>query len=470
MAKKVIMPKFGMDQEEGTVSAWLKQEGDSVEKGEPILEVETDKVNMEVEAPADGILAGIKVGPGVTVPIGEVIAYILRPGEALPPSPETSPEGRKSYVSSPVGGIEGGLPAKAEAPPPKATPVAERVAQSHGLNLHTVSPPRAGERLTKADVQGYLAAQVTASPQPSPEGRKSYASPPLGGIEGGLAAVPAARRLARELGVDLAELTGSGPNGRIQSRDVQQAAARPPVEAQPVAMPGHLTARRQVPLTGMRRTIAERLTASVREVPQFTVSVEVNMARAQATVDDLRATSVAAEGPKVTLTTFLVKACAWALGRHPAVNASLKEGVIYEWAEINVGVAVAVEAGLIVPVLRGADGLTLPALAAQMSDLGQRARAGQLRSEDVQNGTFTISNLGMFGVDHFTAILNPPQAAILAVGRVIKRPVVLADDRIEVQPMADFTLTADHRIVDGAVAGRFLADLKQAVERPGLLL
>ncbi|MCB0155394.1 MAG: E3 binding domain-containing protein, partial [Anaerolineae bacterium] len=278
MAKKVIMPKFGMDQEEGTVSAWLKQEGDSVEKGEPILEVETDKVNMEVEAPADGILAGIKIGPGVTVPIGEVIAYILKPDEELPAEKAAA---TKSAAAP---------RAEAATLPPKTTPVAERLAHSHGLNLQTVAPPRAGERLTKADVQGYLAAQLTPSPQPAASGSGGFAG-------GGRAAAPAARRLARELGVDLAEVTGSGPNGRIQSRDVQQAASQPPAEAQPVAVPGQLTARRQVPLTGMRRTIAERLTASVREVPQFTVSVEVNMARAQAVVDDLRATPAAAEGP-----------------------------------------------------------------------------------------------------------------------------------------------------------------------------
>jgi pyruvate dehydrogenase E2 component (dihydrolipoamide acetyltransferase) len=194
------------------------------------------------------------------------------------------------------------------------------------------------------------------------------------------------------------------------------------------------------------------------------------MSRALALVEDVRSRFADSDGPRVTLTAFLVKACAWALQRHPALNASLEGEHILEWAEINIGVAVAVEEGLIVPVIHGADELGLVEIATRLTDLTTRAREGRLRPEDVQGGTFTLSNLGMFGVDRFTAILNPPQAAILAVGRVAKRPLVIEDDRVVVRPMATLTLTADHRVVDGALAGGFLDELRGAIERPGVLM
>lgn len=443
MPTPIIMPKFEMAQEAGTISKWLKQEGEPVEKDEPILEVETDKINMEVEAPASGILGGISAGPGAVVPIGQVIAYILKPGETL----------------SPGAAAPAKMPARAEEGEPKpqllerATPLAGRMAQAHGLEVQAI--PRQGERVTKADVENFLTGQTSQPMEVSP---------------GKIKAVPAARRLAHELGVDLATVSGSGPEGRIQSVDVQQAAARPQREASPVfptAETGQPALRRSVPLTGMRRTIAERLTAAARDIPQFSVSLEVEMSRAQQIVEEARAVL---EGPKITLTTLLVKACAWTLGRRPAVNSSFNQDSIQEWADINIGVAAAVEAGLIVPVIRQADRLSLGEIAAQLNDLGARAREGKLRPEELRGGTFTISNLGMFGVEHFTAIINPPQAAILAVGRTVKRPIVTEADQIVVKPMADFTLTADHRVIDGAQAAQFLADLKRVLEHPGALV
>lgn len=429
MPKSVIMPKFEMAQENGTISRWLKNEGDPVEQGEAILEIETDKINMEVEAPATGRLTGLKAGPGEVIPIGQVIAYIVQPGETLP-------------AEGPAGPLtEAG---------PRATPVAKRVAASHGLDLQSLPAASLNERMTRADVESYLTGQ--AKPEP-----------------GKMAAVPAARRLARELGVDLSLVSGSGPHGRIQSVDVHRVAeAGQAVVAIPEAGPA---LRRRVPLTGMRASIATRLTASVREAPQFSAGVDVVMSRALAVIDDFRATQAGSDTARVTLTAFLVKACAWALGRFPAINATFENDAILEWVDINIGVAVTVEPGLVVPVIHQADALSLSAIAARLADLTIRARAGQLRPEDVQSGTFTLSNLGMFGVDRFQAILNPPQAAILAVGRVARRPFVTADeDRLDIHPIAEFTLTADHRVIDGALAGRFLADLKQAIEHPGLLL
>jgi len=430
MPVPVIMPKFEMAQESGKVLRWLKREGEAVAKGEALLEVETDKVAMEVEAPASGTLVGIRVGPGEVVPIGQPIAYILLPGEVWTEGPEV-----------------------ASAPPsaaPRATPLAERLAQAHGVDLSQVPGTGPGGRVTKADVEAYLAQQGVASP---PEGR--------------VKAVPAARRLARELGVDLRAVQGTGPGGRIQSADVQRAAARPVVEGEAAPRPA---VRRRVPLTGMRRAIAERMLRSVREAPPFTVSVDVEMSRALTLLEELSAWAEREAGVRVTLTALLIRACAWALRRHPALNATLEGEEILEWEDVNIGVAVAVPEGLVVPVVPAADRKGLIEIARVLEEKVARAREGRLRPEDLQGGTFTLSNLGMYGVDRFTAILNPPQAAILAVGRVAKRPVVGEGDRVEVRPVATFTLTADHRLVDGAQAARFLEDLRTALERPGVLL
>lgn len=443
MAKKVIMPKFGMDQEEGTVSAWLKQEGDSVEKGEPILEVETDKVNMEVEANASGILAGLKVGPGDTVPIGQIIAYILNPGEALPVEKPALQKTNEAVEQT--------------RPPLKATPLAERVASQHGLDLQTIAPDKQGQRITRFDVEARL-------------DKETNGKPPVSTAPDKVRAVPAARRLARQLGLDLATVSGSGPGGRIQSHDVRRAAEAEPLMVTPALVAETPSARvisRQIPLSRMRRIIADRLTASQRDVPQFIVSMAVEMSRAQQMIADL---ATASDEVRVTLTAFLIKACGWALKRHPALNASFGPEAITEWADINIGMAVSVEQGLVVPVIRQADRLPILEIARQVAELGQRARQGKLQPHEMQDGTFTISNLGMFGVDHFTAIINPPEAAILAVSRAAKVPVVSDDDKIEIKLLADLTLTADHRVVDGAQAAQFLAALKQAIERPGLLL
>lgn len=448
MAKKVIMPKFGMDQEEGTVVRWLKQEGDSVEKGESILEVETDKVNMEVEAATSGVLSGINADPGITVPVGHIIAYIVAPGQentVQTPAPSATTSAITAIPST---------TATTSLVEPRVTPVAANIAAAHQVNLQSVSTTRSGH-ITKADIEGYLSNQQT----------KTTA----------VMAVPAARRLAHELGVDLQLVTGSGPEGRIQSRDVQQVVQLSQPESPSIA-PQHIpeeiidepiVIRQTIPLTGMRRTIADRLTGAVHEMPQFTVSVEVQMERAIDIVEDLRNM----EGvPRVTLTALLVKACARTLIHHPAINASYRTNDIIEWADVNIGIAVAVETGLIVPVIHQADRIGLVDIATQLADVGTRAREGKLRSKDIQRGTFTISNLGMFGVDQFEAIINPPQAAILAVGRVIKRPIAVEEDRIVVKPVTHCTLTADHRVIDGAVAGRFLADLKRAIEHPGMLM
>ncbi len=449
MPTPVIMPKYEMSQETGKVAHWLKAEGATVEKGEPLLEIETDKTNIEVEARADGILVGICADPGQVVPVGQPIAYILKPGETW--SPAAAPA---VPASAPISASA----APESAAPVRATPIAERMAAEHGLDLRAIPATGPGGRIMREDVQAQLAAQAAAA-----------------SADNKIQAVPAARRLARELGVDLAAVSGSGPDGRIQSPDVEQAAAAAKASEAPAAISDQRSAvgyapavRRTVPLTNIRHTIAERMTASVREAPQFTVEVDADMGRAMAVVHDFR--EGVGQGPRVTLTALLVKACAWALAQFPAANAMFEADQLVEWEDVNIGVATALEDGLIVPVVHNADRLGLKDIAARLADLTTRARENRLKLEDLQGGTFTISNLGMFGTDRFSAILNPPQAAILAVGRVAKRAVVADDDRVEVRQMAALALTADHRVLDGASAARFLALIQRALEHPGLLL
>ncbi len=440
MAIPIIMPKFEMAQESGTIVRWLKQVGDPVRKGEAVLEVETDKITMEVESPADGVLAQVLAEPGARVPIGQPIAYLAAAGETIAPTPSPANAPAERAV--------------------KATPIAQKLAAEHGIDLSQVPGTGRDGQITRQDVEAFIAKQRSAS-QAEVSGGK-------------VAAVPAARRLAGELGVALAQVSGSGPGGRIQSADVarvaeaQVAIQAAPAPASPSAERGPAV-RRRIPLSGMRRTIAQRMSQSTREAPQFNVSVDVDMSRALAVVEDWRATQ--AEGqPKVTLTALLVKACAWALRGHPALNAGFEDEMIVEWSDINIGVAVAVDEGLIVPVIHHADRLSLLEVAARLNDVAQRGREGRLTLADVQGGTFTISNLGMFAVDRFTAIVNPPQAAILAVGRATKRVVPADDGQTRIAPMATFTVSADHRVVDGAQVGRFLSDLQRGLERPGLLL
>lgn len=453
MPKPIIMPKFEMAQESGKVAHWLKRAGDLVSKGEAILEVETDKINMELEAPASGTLMAITAHAGESVPIGTVIAQILLPGEAMPAAAAPTVPPVAPVANAP------------DEPAPRLTPVARRMATTHGLDPHTLQAN--GGRITKSAV-----AQRLQPPSPA-----ETASPAQ------VRAVPAARRLARELGVDLQQVAGTGPDGRIQSSDVQLAATSTPAVALPAPVSSVPTEplapapplrddqpaiRRRVPLTAMRRTIAERLTTSWRDIPQFTVRMDVEMTRAQQVIDEVR--SVLGDGPRVTLTALLVKACGWALARHPQINASYQPDGVVEWADINIGVAVAVAAGLVVPVIRQVDRLPLLSIATELQTLGERAHAGKLTPADLRSGTFTISNLGMLGVESFTAIINPPQAAILAVGKTVKRLVVTEDDQTVIKPLATFTLTADHRVVDGANAAHFLAAVRQAVEKPGVLL
>lgn len=448
MAKAVIMPKFGFTQDESTLVAWLKHEGDAVEKGEPIAECTTDKVNMEIEAPEDGVLGGIRYEAGATVPVTEVIAYVLQEGEPVPEEAAAAP-------ATPATG-EAAEPATT-AGEPTVTPLARRIAEAEGIDLAAVAGSGAGGKITREDVERYAAAAQQAAAE-----------------DGKVRATPAARRVAREERLDLASIEGSGPRGRVQEADALAAAqARTATAAAPgraaAPYPAPVGEPQVIPLEGMRRTIAERMQQSYQQAPHVTFTLDADMTQAIALREYANERLPAGE-PRLSMTAVIVKAAAWALRQHPLVNSYLHNGEIYVMPEVNVGMAVALDEGLIVPVIRRADQKGLRQIGREVVDLSQRARSGELRPEEVVDGTFTVSNLGMFGIDRFTAILNPPQVGILAVGRIARRFVPDENDQPVVKPLMTLTLVTDHRVIDGAQSAQFLATLAEALQEPASIL
>ncbi len=487
MATPVIMPKFGMAQEEGTIIRWLKQEGERVEKGETLLEVQTDKVDMEVEATTAGVLRDIRFGAQATVPVTTVIALLaseadearIHAGESIHAAPHHAPAAAPSQpmpsepapsepappVLTPAALDE---PAQSAASPNgagRATPVAQRVAQAHGLSLDGLAGSGPAGRITRADVE-----RANAAPTPAAAADASRT----------LRATPAARRLAQQAGLVLAQVPGSGPLARIQAADVHAAveaerayaAPQPVAPSAPAAAAPPSAQSSGAPLAGMRRTIARRVAQSWTTIPHIFITSTIDMTRAEA-LRALLAPEVAAQGAKLTPTVLLARAAAAALLRHPRLNAHLVESQgelhLVEHRSVNLGVAVALEDGLVVPVVRDVQSLGLQALAEQMADLAQRARAGRLLPADVEGGTFSLSSLHAYPVEQFTALIFPPQVAILAVGRMATQPV-WEGGAFAPRPMLTVTLSADHRAVDGAVAGAFLATFKQLVEEPERLL
>lgn len=459
MATDVIMPALGMSQETGKVLQWCKAPGETVVQGEPLLEVETDKVTVELEAPASGMLMDVTAAAGDDVPVGRVIAVIRAPNDATPGHPQATDRG-PSDAGAPAAS------ASAQAAHVAASPVAARIAAQHNVDLRRVEP--AGERITKDDVLMYLAARQT----PAPTGQSASRIP----------ASPKARRLATEMGIDVARLSGTGPDGAVLAADVLAAnatvtpAPQPAVRAAaetPAAPLSVTNGATPVPMSTAWRVMAERTTQSWTSVPHFYLSRTVHAGRLVAWRESaqgrLEQSSVGRDGAKITYADLLVKLVAAALRAHPRLNAALVDGAITLNDEVNVGLAVAVEDGLIVPVLHGADRLGLRETATRRHDLVTRAQAGALRPEDVRGGTFTISNLGMYGVDSFNAIINPPQAAILATGRIAER-VIPVDGQPAVRAMMDLTLSCDHRVVDGARGALFLAKLANLIEEPLSLL
>jgi pyruvate dehydrogenase E2 component (dihydrolipoamide acetyltransferase) len=416
VASEIKLPRLGQGMESGTIVKWLKSEGEHVEKGEPLYELDTDKVTQEVEADASGVLLRIAVAEG-EVPVGRTIAVIGEEGE-----------------EADVGGAE-------EEPPPGA---AESEVQT--VEAPAQAPAREPER-----EEGRAAAERAGI-------REQVAAERDGGR---VKASPLARRIARERGIDLASISGTGPEGRIVAEDVERAEVGAPAVA-PAAVPAGEVERRE--LTSIRRTIARRLTEAW-QIPVFQLQASVDMSRVNALLSRLRET----EGPRPTVTDVLTRVCATALLRHREVNAQWTDDAILLFPTANVGIAVATPQGLVVPVIRAAERLRLAEIAAARADLVKRARDGKLQRADLEEGTFTISNLGMYRVEQFTAVLNPPQAAIVAVGAAEEKAVAI-DGQVVVRPTMMLTATFDHRAVDGAPAAEFLQTVKELLEEPALML
>jgi pyruvate dehydrogenase E2 component (dihydrolipoamide acetyltransferase) len=442
MPTNVIMPALELAQETGKVLRWIKNPGDSVSKGEPIVEIETDKVTVEIEAPAAGVLREVSAQAGDVVPVGKTIALIFAAGEtaaaaaALPVTPAASAVATGAVPAPPAAVNE-----SAGAGAVKASPLARKIAEQHGVDLTRVRT--ATGRIEKADVLAHVESQ---------KGTAGKGAPATARIS---AASPKARRLAAERGVDLRVVRGSGPGGAVLAADVPAAAA-------PVAP---RVAAAAAGVSNVWRIMAERMTTSWTTAPHFYLVREVNVSR----LVTWRERASKQTGGRITYTDLLVKLVAAALVQHPRVNVAWKDGAIVQNAEVNLGLAVAIEDGLLVPVLHRADTLALAEIAARREDLVGRAQAGKLRPADIQGGCFTISNLGMYGVDAFNAIVNPPQAAILAVGRIADR-VVAVNSQPAVQPTMVLTLSCDHRALDGARAAQFLGALADLVEEPLALL
>jgi pyruvate dehydrogenase E2 component (dihydrolipoamide acetyltransferase) len=420
MSSQVTLPRLGQGMETGTIVRWLKAEGESVEKGEPLYELDTEKVTQEVEAESSGVLLKILAGEGEEIEVGKAIAVIGQEGEEVPV-------------------------AEAEEP----TEVAEEEPQEEG----EPAPKREAER-----ERGREAGRESPS---EPEQRA--ASPNGGRIK----ASPLARRIARERGVELSALRGTGPEGRIVAEDVERAAASGTAPAAPLAAAAPTGEVEVVKLNQIRKTIARRMTEAW-EAPAFQISMSADMTASIRLREALLA-QVEQGGVRPTYSDILTKVVALALMRHRDVNAHFAGDSVRLFPTANIGIAVAVPHGLVVPVIAGCERLTIREIAVARADVVSRTRGGKLRNEDLEGGTFTISNLGMYGVERFSAVLNPPQAGILAVGAIEERAIVV-DGELEIQPRMDLTLTVDHRSVDGATASEFLGTVKSFLEEPGLAL
>jgi len=413
MATKVVMEALSPTMEEGRLVTWTKKEGDAVKTGDTLAEVETDKAVMELVARVDGQLLQRAVPEGATVPVGGLVGVIGAPGEKVDAGDGRRETGPAAAASAPT-------PAPAQHPP--ASPVS---------------------RLPSPDVPGRIKAS------------------------------PLAKRIARDSGLDLQGLQGSGPGGRVVKRDLEKAGMRdaglaaalprvpPPA---PLAVTRGGAPYEDVPLTQIRKTIAKRLAASIGPVPHFFLTTEVDMERAAEAREALNR-DLAAQGLKVSFNDIILKATALALAKHRACNAWFQEDHIRYWNEVHVGVAVAVEDGLITPVIRNADLKSLAAIGAESRDLAQKARNRRLQPSEYTGSTFSVSNLGMFDIDQFTAVINPPEAGIIAVGSVAAKPVV-TDGRLEARRRVRITMSCDHRVIDGATGAAFLGTLKQMLENP----
>ena len=462
MATSIVMPQMGYDMQQGTVVRWHKKEGDPVARGDVLADIETDKATVEFEAFVSGVLRKIVAQEGIAIPVGDLIAVITGPDEALPEgllsgtgsgNTDDAPggNGATSVAAQPVSTVASAPPAAAPGGEVRASPIARRLAREQGIDLAVVTGTGPGGRIVEQDVLNHPGVGAQTSP--------------VAAAAGDVRASPIARRLAREGGIELALVSGTGPGGRIIEQDVlNHLEARPQPGSDAASASGE---PERVELSRMRQTIAKVTSDSKRDIPHFYVSSEVDMTKATEIRGDLN--EVLSTESRVSVNDLVVKACAMALQKFPKFNAFYQGGHLQMNPDINIGIAIALESGLIVPGINGCQAKSLMEIAAASRDLIARAHSGTLRNEEYSGTTFSVSNLGMFDVDSFTAIIYPPHAAILAVGRVKEQPVARGG-QVTVAQIMTATLSVDHRVADGAEAARFIMEIKGLLEKPAALI
>lgn len=432
MATKVIMPKLSPTMEEGQISRWLKKEGDKVSMGEPLAEIDTDKATMEMQALANGVLRKIIVNEGQAAPLGQLIAVIGEPNEDI-----------ASLLSE---------------APAAAAPKQEEKKQDQAQPQEQEKPA--------PQPQAKAATASAAQPARVDNGRPAQAA---AAESGRMIVSPLAARMAAEAGIELRSIQGSGPGGRIIKRDIEAAISQPKaapaypraVEAVQFQQIG-ASAYRDEPASEIRKVIAKRLVTSLGPIPHFFLTTEIEMDRAAEMRKGINALD---PDLKISVNDIIIKVAAAALIQHPAVNASFQDKFVRYYEQADIGVAVAIEDGLITPVVRAADRKSLSEIAAEVRELAERARSRRLKPEEYTGATFSVSNLGMFGIDEFTAVINPPEGAILAIGAMTAKPVV-RDNEIVVRQMMRVTMSCDHRVIDGATGAKFLQTFKKILENP----
>lgn len=462
MATTIVMPKMGYDMREGTVVRWYKQEGEEVSRGEVIADIETDKATVEFEAYTGGILQRRVAQEGIPVAVGDAIAVITEPGESLAAAvPQEEETEQSPLVPEPVTEAIPPAPAVTAASDGavRASPIARRLARERGIDIGTIAGSGPGGRIVEKDILEYKDSAGAEA------------------VAGWIKASPLARRLARERGVDLGQVQGTGPDGRIIERDVLGYAAPTPAPAEAPAIVEEPAvvgeaipveeAGQRVELSRMRQAIARVTVDSKQQAPHFYVTAEVDMGRAMELRREVN--DVLPPEERVSVNDLVIRACAVALGRHPKFNSFFREDHLQFNELINIGIAISLEAGLIVPGISDCGKKSLVEIAAASKDLIARANSGSLRNEEYSGTTFSVSNLGMFDVDSFAAIIFPPHAAVLAVGTVKEQPVV-REGQLAVGQVMKATLSTDHRVADGAEAAQFLVEVKNLLENPVSLL
>jgi len=457
---EIQMPKLSDTMTEGTLVAWKKKKGDKVSAGDVIAEIETDKATMEWESPEDGTLTEIYVEEGGKVDVGQRIAFIGEEGEAAPKEDKKAPEKKEKKEEPPE------KEAKKPEKPKKEQAQTEKAASAKAEETETAPPQK----------------DVEAGVSPASESREKRAEPerparpPLQESEARVKASPVARRIAAELGVDLGSVKGTGPEGRVTETDVRAAAkavaavadrgqTQPPRPAAPKPGPGS-----RIQLSGMRKGIAERLVQSKAPVPHFYLNIDIDAAPLMEARAELKSAGEDSDTSKITVNDFVLKAAVMAAVKVPKVNASFDIDAIVQYADVDLGIAVAIEDGLLTPVIRAAQDKSLREISELAKDLANRARNKRMKPEEFQGGSFTVSNLGGMGIDSFSAIINPPQGFILAVGKINKMPVIDNCDQVIIGHRMSIWMSCDHRVIDGALGAVYLKELRHLLENPALLL